>query len=130
MLLVRTRLRMSKIHGIGCFVRDDVPKGKPVWMFHVAFDRLISPQDAEACHDRDFVDTYTQVCAATGMLLLCADNARFINHSERPNISSNVPLSDPDCIDVALRDILAGEELTQDYRPGDARLWSGFAMPG
>jgi len=46
--------------------------------------------------------------------ILCCDDARFINHSDTPNI---VPEFDEGGygIDVAARDIAEGEEITADY---------------
>ena len=46
--------------------------------------------------------------------ILCFDDARFVNHSDTPNVATNYA-QDPYGLDVALRDIAAGEELTMDY---------------
>ena len=46
--------------------------------------------------------------------ILCCDNARFINHSNTPNIQSDFS-TDRYGVDVAARDIETGEELTIDY---------------
>ena len=51
--------------------------------------------------------------------IFCLDNARFMNHSEKPNTESVFPASDHFGHDVASRDIAAGEELTCDYREFD-----------
>lgn len=77
-------------------------------------------------HVRRFFDTYSYVDRSTKRLILCFDNARFTNHSENPNLR---PDYTPDAfgIDVAVRDINAGEELTLDYDDFEegGRLWVG-----
>lgn len=115
MLLVRTYLASSPIAGIGVFAADAIRKCTPIWRFTPGFDVLL-PADFEHGGDGSFVEIYTQRCETSGMLLLCADNARFMNHSDDPNVHSAPPLSDPCKADLALRDIAAGEELTCDYR--------------
>ena len=46
--------------------------------------------------------------------ILCCDNARFINHSNAPNVGPDLT-DDTYGIDTALRDIEPGEEITVDY---------------
>lgn len=65
------------------------------------------------------------------MLVLCGDNARFMNHSFEPNCDDRTGVT------FALRDILAGEELTCDYRVFDLEsandglaLWAASAKNG
>jgi len=48
-------------------------------------------------------------------MILCGDDARFINHSDTPNIASDYTL-DPYGADIAVRDIEAGEEITTGYK--------------
>lgn len=126
MLLVRTFLGPSVIDGIGLFAADAIRKGTPVWRFEPGFDVLLDPT-FEYPGDRAFLSVYTQQCDVTGLLLLCADNMRFMNHSDKPNIDSTSPLFDPRKTDNALRDIEAGEELTCDYRLAEKDPFKGFA---
>jgi hypothetical protein len=49
----------------------------------------------------------------TGLWVLCSDDARYMNHSDQPNLA----IQGEDM--HALRDIAAGEELTCDYREFD-----------
>ena len=46
--------------------------------------------------------------------ILCCDDYRFANHSHTPNIRIELG-TDPYGLDMAARDIEAGEELTVDY---------------
>ena len=125
MLLVRTFLAPSPIEGVGCFSANHVSRGRAIWRFVPGFDRLIMPDFAREL-DPDFLDKYAQRCPYSGCWILCADNARLMNHSEEPNVRVVAPLSDPRRTHDAIRDIAAGEELTCDYRVGDAAPFSGF----
>ena len=51
----------------------------------------------------------TVTCSAYPVLTM-----RFVNHSDAPNVATDY-VQDPYGLDVALRDIAAGEELTMDY---------------
>jgi hypothetical protein len=109
MLLVETTVRPSKIHGLGCFTNEFIPKGKRVWVF----DRRIDPIIYKAHLSRlpkamqTFLDE--KGFAATRRwrqcIVLCGDDSRYMNHSDDPNTVKN----------IACRDIEAGDELTCDY---------------
>lgn len=126
MLLVRTILKASPIDGVGCFALQPIKRGMPIWRFVAGFDRLWPPDAAENW-DKEFLERYAQQCPQTGFWVLCADNARLINHSDTPNMRCNAPLWEGRLTHDATRDIRAGEEITCDYRIGDQRPWSGFA---
>jgi SET domain-containing protein len=121
MMLVRTRVAPSKIHGLGLFAVEFISQGRPIWRFQAGFDHDFSPEQfaalpAPACeHARWFAFT-DQV---TGHVVLSGDHACFMNHSARPNtgVPPNTP---PPVTTVALRDIAAGEEITCDYFAFDA----------
>lgn len=126
MLLVPTLLKPSPIDGIGCFARVGIAKGTPIWRFVPCFDVML-PQSfsAEMCN-AEFLATYAQQCPLTGYYVLAADDARFINHSDCPNMGQHAPLFDPQYTHDALRDIEPGEEITCDYRIGDVAPFYGF----
>lgn len=126
MLLVRTLLRPSPIDGIGCWADQDIAKGTPVWRFVPCFDVMLPPSFCREMCNAEFLDKYAQQCPYTGYYVLCADDARFINHSDNPNLGAVAPLFDPQCTHDALRDIAAGEEITCDYRIGDVAPFYGF----
>lgn len=118
MLLVRTYVAPSGIHGIGCFAGQIILEGMPVWRFMPNFDLMLPPSFAAKMFDRDFLETYSEVCCDTGYFVLCSDNARFMNHSDQPNVLTIAPVWDPRLNHNAARDIAIGEELTCDYRVG------------
>ena len=65
-------------------------------------------------HVRGFFEHYGYLDRNMRRIILCFDDARFINHSDTPNVATDYA-QDRYGLDVALRDIAAGEELTMDY---------------
>lgn len=101
------KLGVSKIHGVGVFAIRDIKKGTELFKFtsakipldykelddkslSVILDRNVIYNDTKEVEHPNFEINYTA----------------FMNHSDDPN-SDGV---------VALRDILEGEEITEDYR--------------
>jgi hypothetical protein len=115
MLLVRTKLQPSLTHGFGVFAAVFIPKGTRVWEYREGFDHRVS---------KEFVEQLPEPAQSTlrhysalwgGGYVISADDARFLNHSNTPNLQT---FAEPD-VDVALRDIEVGEELLEDYREFD-----------
>ncbi len=97
MLLVKTYLDRSAIHGIGLFAGERIRKGTVIWRRSPEIDLLLT---------------------ALGKFVLCGDDARFFNHADAPNCH-DIP-DEGGGPTVAARDIEAGEELTSDYASFDA----------
>lgn len=120
MMLIRTELKPSPIHGLGCFAAEDVPKGAEVWRFEEGLDRIFSlaefSQLPRVVRDAARKFAYENL---DGTLTLDGDNGRYCNHSEDPNIGDTGVNFDDRCI--ALRPIRAGEEITCNYYSFDAR---------
>lgn len=116
MLLVPTRLAQSPIHGFGVFATEPITKGTPVWRFAPGLDMEFEAGivDTLPAHVRAFFSHYGYLDRNVGHIILCFDDARFVNHSDSPNVATDYAL-DAYGVDVALRDIAAGEELTMDY---------------
>ena len=123
MLMVRTQLGISKIHGIGLFADEFIPKGTITWRFMDGFDIRLpqSAVDALSPPTRDQFLKYAYFDERVGVYELCSDDARFFNHADDPNTAS-VESPTGGAVDVATRDIAKGEELTCDYRTFD-RDW-------
>lgn len=121
MMLVPTRKQDSAVHGTGLFAAEDIPAGTPTWRFTAGFDRAIHPELLDRLPDvgRDWFHTYAYLDIRTGLYVLCADDARFMNHSDSPNVKGDYEREPVFGEDVACRDIAAGEELTCDYRTFD-----------
>lgn len=121
MILVRTRVAPSAIHGLGLFAVGAIPRGTAIWRFELKFDREFSPEQFAALppEAQAHLRLFAYVDAATGLRVLSGDHACFMNHATSPNTGAAVN-SLPPITTVALRDIAAGEELTCDYGAFDA----------
>ena len=115
MFIVRTSLHSSAIHGIGVFADEPVKKGQIVWQFDPRMDILIPLEEKQKFPPamQDYLSMLTHIEESSGrkMMVLCADNAKHVNHLDDPNL-----LDTPDGLrEYAARDIAAGEELTCNY---------------
>lgn len=115
MMRVRASLKYSAIHGIGLFAEEDIPAGTVVWDFDPKFDLAYDRSDLDAFPDfvRAEVLKFSFWDDRLQKFVLCADNARFFNHTDEA----------PNCLDhedrrrtISVRDIARGEELTANYR--------------
>lgn len=96
--------------GHGVVATRDIPKGTITWV-QDKLDREFTPQQVNALGDF-YIDILDKYCFRNhqGKWILCWDHSRFVNHSFRSNC-----LTTAYNFEVAVRDIKAGEELTDDY---------------
>ena len=99
MLQVRTEVRPSSIHGQGLFALERICEGEVVWSFDPTIDRI----SVAASGHFSWRTAHGYVTPG--------DDAKFINHSQTPNLSTTPGLAPV----IAARDIEAGEELTESY---------------
>lgn len=116
MLLVPVIVKPSSIHGNGVFAVEAIPIRTPVWCFTPGFDLDLDPSllEAQPPHFRERMLHYGYLDPRLKRYILCCDDARFINHSDAPNLAVDYS-ADRYGLDYAARDIEAGEELTIDY---------------
>ncbi len=121
MMLVKTQVRPSAIHGLGLFAVEFIPRGSAVWRFQPGFDQDFLPaQLAELpALARQHLRWFGFVDRSNGHTILSGDHACFMNHSASPNTGAQLGGAQP-VTTVALRDIAAGEEITCDYFAFDA----------
>ena len=115
MMRVKTSLRISPIHGMGLFAEEDIKAGTVVWDFDPQFDIAYDRSDLDAFPEfvRREIVKFSFWDKRLQKFVLCADNARFFNHSDdRANCLDHEDVRRT----VAVRDIARGEELTADYR--------------
>src|SRR5262249_13864412 len=95
------------------------------------FDLLIDPGKLPLLPPTgvDFCQRYAYLHTKTGEYVLCGDDARFVNHSSDPNLIGFYPPGDKQGVDIAARDIKAGEELTCDYGTFDAEFKQKLGIP-
>lgn len=116
MLKVKTKIGESGVHGTGLFADQFIAKGTITWEYDQNFDISISQETLDALPTvaKDYFLYYCYVDKLINKYILCADNQRFINHS---NVRENI-FSTPR-MDTALRDIQIGEEFFCDYNKFD-----------
>lgn len=114
MLLIHTKIKPSGTHGIGLFSDQFIKKGTITWEYISWFEISYSEEDMTKMSDsaRRQVMWYAYFEQKIGRYILCADDQRFINHSNAPEKINIESMPDQD---VAARDILPGEELLCDY---------------
>jgi hypothetical protein len=121
MMLIKTSVRPSPIHGMGLFAVEDVPRGAPIWRFEPLLDHELNLEQLRPLPPlaRDHIRRYGYVSRETGRIVLAGDHACFMNHSAAPNTGAPGHSKGP-VTTVALRDIRGGEELTCNYHEFDA----------
>ena len=117
MIFVKTKLKESLIHGIGCFADEDISKGTLIWKFTKGYDQEFVLDFAHTLSEssKEQFLKYAYISKATGNYILCTDDTRFFNHSKNNNIINISDMNEQEGVDIAARDIQAGEELTYDY---------------
>jgi SET domain-containing protein len=120
MLLVKTYLGKSRIHGLGVFAGEFIRKGKKVWRFVDGFDRAYSPKEFSKLPKaaRDYISFHGY--RVDGEILLTVDHDHHMNQSNNANTDWH------DGHIVAVRDIPKGTEITNDYRLFDPVLCAAF----
>jgi SET domain-containing protein len=120
MLLVKTYLDKSAIHGIGVFAGERIAKGTKIWRFVEGFDRWYTPKQFARLPKpaRDVLQNYGY--RVDGEILFTVDNDRHMNHSDKPNTYLHNGYA------IASRNIRKGEEITNDYREFDTALCTVF----
>jgi SET domain-containing protein len=118
MWLIETYVAESKIHGLGVFTKVPIKKGEIAWRFEPTFDRMFTRQQFAALpavaqnfiHIRGFLDK------EKNLYFLGGDFDLFTNHSDEPNLVVDPNYAGEFSADlIAIRDIIAGEELTNNY---------------
>lgn len=125
MLLVRTVVKESAIHGLGVFAVEPIRRGEAVWAYEPSLDRIIpvAALDAYPDHVVEYLETYCEYFPELDVLVLSGDNDRYTNHADDPNTVVVLP-NVPEARMVAVRDIAAGEEITCDYTVIRTRRYS------
>ena len=112
MLVIITYIAPSSIHGLGLFAAEDIHAGRVWWRYDPALDQARTPEQVAAMEPdaREFWETYA-FKRRDGVMVLCFDHARFVNHADYPNSRD-----DDDGCSVAVVDIPAGTEITENYQ--------------
>lgn len=103
----------SRIHGIGLFAAANIEKGTIIWDFDPNVDKILDGKPTKEQEDYCWREN--------DKYIIPGDKARYINHSDDPN-TVVVYYGGPT---IAIRNILAGEEITENYQYDDD--WSNYA---
>ena len=126
MILVKTQIGLSEVHGIGLFAAQPISKGTVTWQYHPDFDAAYFESDLLKLSDaaREQFLRYAYYDKDLRQYILCSDDQRFINHeADSPNIIST-PRQD-----IAARNIFSGEELLCNYNCYDDTYFIRVGMP-
>ncbi|OGG45813.1 hypothetical protein A2673_04010 [Candidatus Kaiserbacteria bacterium RIFCSPHIGHO2_01_FULL_50_13] len=126
MLLVKTKIGPSKIHGIGLFADEFIPKGTIVWRFVPGKDEVRTKDEVEKLQEPKRSEIlslhHSYVSKQTGRYIYFGDHSGYFNHSNTPNVGTKYKKDVEEDINFSLCDITPDEEMTIDYR--------GFAAEG
>lgn len=116
MLLIKTKVGVSSIEGLGVIAQTSVPLGATVWRYQKNFDITLSDEEFDTLPDiaKQFFMRYAYYSKVDGGYVLCGDNARYTNHSSTPN-TRMINRTET----VAIMTINAGDEITEDYATFD-----------
>lgn len=106
-----TELRfISEAIGYGVVAKKFIPKGTITWV-QDDLDRVFTLEEEKkiSAKMREYLETYC-FTNSYGQKVLCWDNAKFVNHSFNPSCMSTAY-----DFEIAIRDILPGQQLTDDY---------------
>jgi hypothetical protein len=122
MMHPHTELRLvSAVIGSGVFATAPIPKGTLTWVRDPLDQRIEFESDdfPSGLLNMEVVRRYLYT-DRQGRVILLWDHGRFVNHSCSPNTAGGLNND----FSVALRDIAAGEEITEDY--GELMGFDGF----
>jgi hypothetical protein len=107
----------SQIHGLGLFADQFIPRGTEIWRFTPGFDLKFTKEQILSFPEilQIFIYTYAWKSKKSGLYCHSVDDGRFFNHSENPNSLSEYRDNEEESVNVALRDIQIGEEITDNY---------------
>lgn len=118
MLLIKTVLKESSLHGVGVFAAEFIPAGTVIWKESFIDKRF--PENITNIMEGAVLDWFTEHASLyEGEWLLDGDNAKYMNHSGMPNTRCHGPNI------YSAKDISIGTELTIDYTEFDELSLNG-----
>lgn len=127
MLRVKTKLRQSKIHGIGVFADQFIPKGTVTWEYDPKYDVCFTKKEIHGLPEpgKGVLLFYCYYDKKLNRYILCADHLRHINHAKQKKLENIVSTPRRD---IAARDIKKGEELICDYNKFDPEYFKRHGL--
>ena len=131
MLLVKTSVGPSNISGLGLFADQFIEKGTIIWQLSEPLDLVLAKelvQNLPLLAKQTFLK-HGYFSKKLEKYILSFDNDRFTNHSEDPNVLEGEVMVGGETVTVAVKDILAGEEITCDYAEFDKSHYERIFSP-
>ncbi len=115
MLHIKYKLDRSELHGIGLFADEDLKEGQVVYTASPLLDINLNQEKFDALRDseKQEIRWWGFQIPETKQWHVDFDVSKFINHSIKATVTQK-PNEIDACL-VATRDILKGEEITQNY---------------
>lgn len=108
---VKLKVAPSLIQGVGVFALRDIKEGEKLYLDHVPTMYNLRIADFGKLEDvvkQFLLERWPQIVNGSMFAYPDCRYSAFLNHADEPNVSA--------VNDVALQDIKAGEEITEDYR--------------
>lgn len=117
MLKVQASVAPAGTKGLGLFASNFIPAGTTVWELVPGFDVIMTPAQWQEIPEwqRTELEEHAWLDKHLGLWIYATGPGMYFNHSDNPNCGGPFPLKD-----VALRDILPGEELLINYGDFDS----------
>jgi SET domain-containing protein len=116
-------VKTSDIHGLGLFAKRMIPKNTIWWharpkdVLIVSKEQFLTLENSKkSTLIKNYIHsllTYSYYERELDALIFCLDDSRYVNHSFTAN--SGAAKDETGFRAMALRDIQAGEEITEDY---------------
>lgn len=122
--IVKVKVAPSAIHGVGVFAIHDIKKGEKLYTDIIPhkFDVPYAKVKRLPKEIRDILlGHFPLITEGSHFLYPVTKFSAFLNHADEPNYDAKE--------DVTLRDIKAGEEVTEDYRliPNSEKVYPWLA---
>ena len=116
-MLVKTKVLPSKIHGLGLFSDEFIPKDTIIWKFTHGFDLKFTKEQIKKFPKQiqEYLGNYSWLSKKSGKYCFASDNGKYCNHSKVPNTLHVYHEDEEEVITKTVRDIQKGEEITEDY---------------
>lgn len=108
-------VKESPIEGLGVFAKRNFKKGDVIFTWHP--ESIVTPENRDSIPEYER-GRYINILN-DGTEVLMGTPERFVNHSCEPNTNA------VNNADVAIRDIVMGEEITADYSKEHVRFTCG-----
>lgn len=115
-MLYKTYVAASSIHGLGLFADEPIPKNTLFWKHDHIVDGWLQLDSVSRNYGyssalMEHIQYFYCYDRSLDLYIRHSDNIIFINHADKPNLTTPTKY-----LHITNKDIAVGEELTLDYR--------------